>query len=77
VLTWTGSLRVFLALEACDLRLGFEGLSGLVQTRLGEVARSGALFVFTNKPTTPPVVVGPPAPARAHPCAAAARSSNS
>jgi len=52
VLTWTGSLRVFLALEACDLRLGFEGLSGLVQTRLGEVARSGALFVFTNKRRT-------------------------
>ena len=49
MLTWTGSLRVFLALEACDLRLGFDGLSGLVQTRLGEVASSGALFVFTNK----------------------------
>ena len=49
MLTWTGSLRVFLALETCDLRLGFDGLSGLVQTRLGEVASSGALFVFTNR----------------------------
>ena len=49
MLTWTGSLRVFLAVEACDLRLGFDGLSGLVQTRLGEVASSGALFVFTNR----------------------------
>ena len=52
MLTWTGSLRVFLALETCDLRLGFDGLSGLVQTRLGEVASSGALFVFTNKRRT-------------------------
>ena len=52
MLTWTGSLRVFLALEACDLRLGFDGLSGLVQTRLGEVASSGALFVFTNRRRT-------------------------
>lgn len=49
MLTWTGSLRVFLALEPCDLRLGFDGLAGLAQTRLGEVASSGALFVFTSK----------------------------
>jgi len=31
------------------MRKGFEGLQGLVEQRLGEAVRSGALFVFTNK----------------------------
>jgi transposase len=52
VLSFTGSLRVFLAVEAVDMRKGFEGLHALVSERLGEDVRSGALFVFTNKRRT-------------------------
>jgi transposase len=48
VLSFAGSLRVFLAVEPCDLRKGFEGLLGLVGEKLGEEIKSGALFVFTN-----------------------------
>ena len=49
MLSFPGSLRVFLALEPCDMRKGFEGLHALVSERLQENVRSGALFVFTNK----------------------------
>ena len=49
MLSFTGSLRVFLAVEPCDMRKGFEGLHALVSERLGEEVRGGALFVFTNK----------------------------
>ena len=49
MLSFSGSLKVFLALEACDLRKGFEGLCGLVGERLKENLRDGALFVFSNR----------------------------
>jgi transposase len=49
VLSFAGSLRIFLAVEPCDMRKGFEGLHGLVGEKLKEDVRSGALFVFTNK----------------------------
>jgi transposase len=49
MLSFTGGLRVFLAVEPCDMRKGFEGLHGLVGERLREDVRGGALFVFTNK----------------------------
>ena len=40
---------MFLALEPCDMRKGFEGLAGLVTDLLQESVTSGALFVFTNR----------------------------
>jgi transposase len=40
--------RVFVALEAVDMRKGYDGLYGLVAHHLGEDPRSGHLFVFTN-----------------------------
>lgn len=49
MLSFTGSLKVFVALEPCDMRKGFEGLHAAVGEQLKEDARSGALFVFTNK----------------------------
>jgi transposase len=52
VLSFTGGLRVFLAVEPADMRKGFEGLHALVGGRLGEEVKSGALFVFTNKRRT-------------------------
>jgi len=48
MLSFAGSVRVFLAVEPCDLRKGFEGLLSLVGEQLGEDVKSGALFVFTN-----------------------------
>jgi transposase len=52
MLSFTGALRVFVALEPCDMRKGFDGLSGMVATKLHEDLQSGALFVFTNRSHT-------------------------
>jgi len=52
MLSFTGGLRVFVAVEACDLRKSFNGLEGLVRERLGEDPRGGALFVFGNRTHT-------------------------
>jgi transposase len=52
MLSFSGSLRVFVAMEACDMRRGFEGLSALVGSALQEEVNSGALFAFTNRRRT-------------------------
>jgi transposase len=49
MLSFVGSLKVFVALEPCDMRKGFNGLHALVTEKLGEDPRAGALFVFTNR----------------------------
>jgi len=49
MLSFTGGLKVFVALEPVDMRKSFGGLEGLVSERLGEDLRQGALFVFTNR----------------------------
>jgi len=49
MLSFSGSLKVFVALEACDMRKGFNGLHAAVTERLGEDPRLGALFVFSNR----------------------------
>lgn len=49
MLSFSGSLKVFVAVEPCDMRKGFNGLHGLVTEKLREDTRQGALFVFTNK----------------------------
>jgi transposase len=49
MLSFSGSLKVFVAVEARDLRKGFNGLHGLVTERLGEDPRQGALLVFSNR----------------------------
>jgi transposase len=49
MLSFSGALKVFVALEPVDLRKSFCGLEGLVSERLGEDLRQGALFVFTNR----------------------------
>lgn len=52
MLSFPGSLKIFLALEPCDMRKSFEGLSALVSQKLGGDLQSGALFVFTNRQHT-------------------------
>jgi transposase len=49
MLSFSGSLKVLVALAPCDLRKGFNGLHALVQERLGEDPRQGTLFVFSNR----------------------------
>ena len=57
MLSFTGSLRVFVALEACDMRKGFDGLSGMVASKLNEDVQSGALFVFSNRSHTRLIII--------------------
>jgi transposase len=49
MLSFSGSLKVFVAVEWCDMRKGFNGLHALVTERLGEDLKTGALFVFSNR----------------------------
>ena len=49
MLNFTGSLKVFVALEPCDMRKGFNGLHAMVTERLGEDPRTGSIFVFSNR----------------------------
>src|SRR6202789_2841985 len=49
MLSFTGSLKVFVALEACDMRKGFNGLHALGTERLDDDPRAGSLFVFSNR----------------------------
>ena len=41
--------KIYIAVEAIDMRKGFEGLYGLVRDQLGQDPLSGHLFLFTNK----------------------------
>jgi transposase len=43
------AVRIFLCLEAADMRRGFDGLAAMVQGVLGENPLSGHLFVFRNR----------------------------
>lgn len=52
MLSFTGSLRVLVALTPCDMRRGFDGLVGLVAEHLSENVKSGTLFAFTNRNRT-------------------------
>jgi transposase len=49
MLSFPGSLKVFIALEPVDLRAGINTLHALVAERLQEAPREGAIFAFTNK----------------------------
>ena len=49
MLSFTGGLKIYLAIEPCDMRKSFNGLHGLVIERLKEDPLGGGLFVFTNK----------------------------
>jgi transposase len=49
MLSFTGSLKVYLATEAADLRKSFTGLYALTTEVMGEDPRTGSLFVFCNR----------------------------
>ena len=41
MLTFSGSLKIFVAVEPCDMRKGFQGLYALASERLGQDPRQG------------------------------------
>ena len=49
MLSFPGSVKVFLALEPGDMRKSYNGLYALAKEKLREDPREGALFLFTNK----------------------------
>ena len=44
--------KIFIGVEAVDMRKGFDGLFGLVRDHLGQDPLSGHLFLFTNRTRT-------------------------
>ena len=48
----SSSHRYFLYQGHCDMRKGFDGLCGLVNSELGRVATSGEVFIFLNRTRT-------------------------
>jgi transposase len=46
MISFSGSLKIFLLVDCCDMRKGF---NGLVSSGFGEDPRSGALYVFCNR----------------------------
>ena len=44
--------KIYIAVEAVDMRKGFEGLYGLVRDELGADPLSGHLFLFSNRTRT-------------------------
>jgi transposase len=49
MISFSGSLKIFLLVDCCDMRKGFNGLYGLVSSSFGDDPRSGALV--PNFPT--------------------------
>jgi transposase len=49
MLTFPGSLKVFIAMEPVDLRKSFTGLWAVTSNVLKDDPASGSLYVFTNK----------------------------
>ena len=49
MLSFPGSLKVYLAVEPCDMRKSFNGLYALAENTLKVDPKSGSLFVFCNK----------------------------
>ena len=44
--------KIFVGVEAVDMRKGFDGLYGMVRDHLGQDPLSGHLFLFTNRDRT-------------------------
>lgn len=49
MLSFPGNLKVFVAVEPCDMRKSFNGLHDAVDAKPLEDPKSGSIFAFTNK----------------------------
>ena len=52
MLSFSGSLKVFVAVEPCDMRRSFNGLHSAVMNQLSEDPKNGSIYAFTNKRRT-------------------------
>lgn len=52
MLSFPGSLKVYLGIDPVDMRKSYDGLHCTVTEHLRQDPRSGALFVFTNRRKT-------------------------
>lgn len=52
MLTFNGNLKVYVALEPCDMRKSFHGLSAIARNHLGLDPLGGAAFLFINRART-------------------------
>lgn len=52
MLTFNGNLKVYVALQPCDMRKSFNGLSELARNTIKIDPASGAAFLFTNRRRT-------------------------
>jgi transposase len=52
MLSFNGNLKVYVALDPCDMRKSFDGLSAQVREVLQADPLSGAAFLFSNKKRT-------------------------
>jgi len=49
MLSFHAGLKIYLAIEPCDMRRSFNGLFAVAQNELHEDPLGGALFLFSNK----------------------------
>ena len=49
MLSFPGSLKIYVAIEPCDMRKSFNGLYAVAEDILKVDPKGGALFVFCNK----------------------------
>jgi len=49
MLSFPGSLKIYIALEACDMRKSFDGLAAVAEEKLRCDPSGGALIAFSNK----------------------------
>lgn len=49
MLSFHNGLKIFVAVQPCDMRKSFNSLHGLILDELNEDPQSGALFIFANK----------------------------
>jgi len=49
MLSFPRQLKIYLAVEPCDMRKSFNGLYAIAEGTLGKDPRKGALFAFCNK----------------------------
>lgn len=49
MISLTAATRIYLYRGSCDMRKSFDGLCGLIRSKLGADPLSGSLFVFVNR----------------------------
>jgi len=48
----SSALKIYLAVEPCDMRMGFNGLAAAATEKLSQTLSPDAVFIFTNRRRT-------------------------